>query len=238
MNNLKDKVTNYLAILLVALGALNGFLQTNAGKPIDWVQLVLFVSLATISFVIGKSPNLLTKTSEQVTSENAKTGTVVKALALLIGLSLICNFSQAQNPFKGFFKPVTIESQSQRKSAISITDVAITPNWLFRPTWSINALKLQSDGKQTFSSEFTSPAIGISYQEFTTVNEKPYCQFAVNGLVLFNIDKTTQSPINLGAAVTVGVFNNIISVGAGYDFNPPAPLKGLFALLNISYPLN
>ena len=50
----KDTFTNYLAIVLVILGALNTYLQANAGKSIDWGQLVMFVAAAVISWFTGK----------------------------------------------------------------------------------------------------------------------------------------------------------------------------------------
>lgn len=72
MNNLKDKITTWLAYVLVVVGAVNTFLQANAGKPIDWGQLILFVVAAISSYLIGKAPDGTTKTVAQVTEGNKK----------------------------------------------------------------------------------------------------------------------------------------------------------------------
>jgi hypothetical protein len=71
MNNIKDTITNYAAIILLVVGAVQTFLQANAGKPIDWGQLTLFVIGAVCSYFIGKTPNGQTKTDVQVTAQNA-----------------------------------------------------------------------------------------------------------------------------------------------------------------------
>jgi len=71
-SNLKDKITTYLAYVLVVVGAVNTFLQANAGKPIDWAQLILFVIAAISSYMIGKTPSGATKTVAQVEEGNKK----------------------------------------------------------------------------------------------------------------------------------------------------------------------
>lgn len=69
-SNLKDKISTALAILLVLLGAVNTYIQANAGKPVDYTQLSLFVISAVISYLTGKNPNGSTKTDEQAAKLN------------------------------------------------------------------------------------------------------------------------------------------------------------------------
>ena len=70
-SNLKDVITNYLAVILVILGALNTFLQAHAGQKISWPQLVMFIGGAVIAYFTGKTPAGTAKTTEQVVAQNA-----------------------------------------------------------------------------------------------------------------------------------------------------------------------
>ena len=69
-SNLKDKITTYVSFILVIIGALHTFLQANAGKPIDWMQLTLFIGGAIIAYFTGKTPAGTTKTEGQVIDGN------------------------------------------------------------------------------------------------------------------------------------------------------------------------
>lgn len=54
--NLKDQITNVLAILMVVGGAVNAYLQSNAGD-INWLQLGTAVVVAVVAWFTGKNPN-------------------------------------------------------------------------------------------------------------------------------------------------------------------------------------
>lgn len=69
MNNLKDKITTYLSIILIVVGAVNTYLQSITGD-INWVQLIMFVVSAVIAYFTGKNPNGTTKSVEQVRLQN------------------------------------------------------------------------------------------------------------------------------------------------------------------------
>ena len=152
-------------------------------------------------------------------------------LTIILSLSVAV---MAQSPFKGFFRPVNLDEHTSYKSLGSQT--AYTPTWIFRPTVSINAIKLQptKDEKEFVSSSLQTLGTGVSYQKFIDKEGVAYCELAVNGLVLYNLDYTGKVPINLGAAVTVGVYNNLVSAGLGWDVGQPSP----FILLNVSLNLN
>jgi hypothetical protein len=149
-------------------------------------------------------------------------------ILLLLAITFACS---AQSPFKGFFKPV--KQNVTLKSALLGSG---TSTWLFRPTVSVDAIKLQYvGGEQSFvTSTLQTLGTGISYQNFIDQNGTPYCQLAVNGLVLYNLDLATGTPINLGAGITVGAFNNLISVGAGWFTKEQYPC----IFLNVSVNLN
>jgi hypothetical protein len=215
---MKNWRTTLVGAILAVIIAVQPIITTGA---VDWKA----VGLAALVALLG-----------YLAKDAGVTGTV-KTIALLIGLSLVCNPSQAQSkPFKGFFKPVTtIEQQTKFNGVISIDDGTPKTAWLFRPTITINALKMQYvGGEKTFeNSSLQTLGTGIAYQKYIDLDGTPYCQFAVNALVLYNLDYQSQTPINLGAAITLGVFNNIASAGVGWDAKQKYP----FILLNISYPI-
>jgi hypothetical protein len=229
-SNLKDTITNIVAYILVALGALNTFLQANAGQPINWQQLVLFVTGAVISYLIGKQPNGKTKTPDQVASQNAPTGNVIKMIALLIGLTFASTLAQAQSPFKGFFKPLNEVKQPKTTKSYS-GDITITPasQWLFRPTAQVTGLKLQYvGGTEGFTeSAFTAAGIGISYQKVSVVNGLNYSNLSFNALLNFNYNIQSTAPVKLGGFADVAVFNNLIGLGIGWDAGEKYPYLGL-----------
>jgi hypothetical protein len=155
----------------------------------------------------------------------------MKTIKILVVLLFAGLAVQAQS-FKGFFKPV--EQNKALKAQYEAT--ASTSTWLFRPTIGISAVKMQYvGGEQSFiSTSCQTLGTGISYQKFIDQNGSPYCQLAVNGLVMYNLDFNGSKPVNLGIGATVGVFNNLVSGGLGWDFNQKYP----FILLNFSLNLN
>jgi hypothetical protein len=51
---LKDKITNIGALIVVVVGAINAYLQSQTGDGINWAQLVLAVVVAVIGYFTGK----------------------------------------------------------------------------------------------------------------------------------------------------------------------------------------
>lgn len=54
----KDLISNVLAIILVVVGAVQTYLEATAGQEINWVQLILLIVGALISYFTGKTGNL------------------------------------------------------------------------------------------------------------------------------------------------------------------------------------
>jgi hypothetical protein len=156
-----------------------------------------------------------------------------KTLLITMILSL-SSVIMAQSPFKGFFRPIVLDEHTSLKSLGSMT--VYTPVWIFRPTIGITAMKYQVvSGDETFAvSSLQSLGTGISYQKIVIKDDLPYCQTAYNLLLLYNMDYTGKVPINLGIAATIGLYNNLVSAGIGWDRGQKNP----FILLNISLNLN
>jgi len=157
----------------------------------------------------------------------------MKTLKIITLFLIVTVTVNAQSPWSGFFKPVKVEN-SKLKAIFGQTSTFSI--WLFRPTISLSAIKMQYVGgdKSFENSSLQTLGTGISYQQITTTDAVVYTNLAVNGLVLYNMDFSGTKPINLGIAATVGVFNNLISGGIGFDFGQKYP----FILLNASLNLN
>ena len=136
----------------------------------------------------------------------------MKKLTLLLIL-LLPTLLHAQG-FRGFFQPAdkAIELNTVRS-------VGAAPNmntWMFRPNVFITASAIQFGGGEPVMVSFKSSGMGISYGNFTTVNDKAYCSYSVNASVLTSVILGGETSTEWGAAVTGDVFNKLIGVGVGY----------------------
>lgn len=61
MKNLKDKLTNVLAIIIIIAGVLNTYMQSIGDEPINWYQLVIALVGAVVSWFTGKTADGKTK---------------------------------------------------------------------------------------------------------------------------------------------------------------------------------
>jgi hypothetical protein len=132
----------------------------------------------------------------------------------------------AQNPFKGFFKPV-------EKDLFTNPDIMkyrgiIDPTqgvWLFKFNAEITAVQLEyvKTDKKWVSSPLSSAGPGIGYRHYIQYNGEPYCNFGVNALLLVGYNWTEISTANLTAAGTI-TFMDFVNVGGGYNFTNKAPI--------------
>lgn len=79
MSNLKDNITTIASYLMVAAGAINAYLQINAGKDINWFQLAVTVILAVTAYMTGKNPNGTTKVIDPTTGQQDINPNAVKS---------------------------------------------------------------------------------------------------------------------------------------------------------------
>lgn len=71
MTNLKDTITTIFAVLMVIGGAVNAYLQANAGQAINWYQIVVAVAVAVVAYFTGKNPNGTTKQLDPKTGQQS-----------------------------------------------------------------------------------------------------------------------------------------------------------------------
>jgi hypothetical protein len=76
--NIKFNATTIIAVLIIAIGAVQTFMNANAGKPFDYFGCAMYVLGAVASYFIGTNPNGTPKTPVQVAklNEEAKTTAV------------------------------------------------------------------------------------------------------------------------------------------------------------------
>ncbi len=63
MNNLKDKLSNYAALLVALVEGINIYLQAHSGQPFDWKLFLGAMAVIVIGYLTGKAPNATTKTN-------------------------------------------------------------------------------------------------------------------------------------------------------------------------------
>lgn len=143
----------------------------------------------------------------------------MRKLILILALISFGITATAQDHWKGFFKPVTINPAVKDLGTRAGTSV-----WLFRPTVSISAIQLVWDKttKEFNATSLNSAGFGIGYQHFIDVEGKPYNNFGFNALLLFDIVPTETAPTALSGALTVSAFQ-YLNVGAGYNFGLKTP---------------
>lgn len=137
---------------------------------------------------------------------------------LLSGIGLTASAQTSHT--KGFFKPVSMNPGLKEMG----TKAGGSGIWLFRPTVEISAVQLtwNKTNKNFDASALTSAGMGIGYQHFVDNNGKPYNNFGVNALMLFNVIPTESNPASISGALTLTAFE-YLNVGAGYDFGLKVP---------------
>jgi len=167
--------------------------------------------------IIGSVIGYFTKTVPQ----GAKTAEINKArsfkgfkkaaaILILVGMTGIVS---AQGPFTGFFK-----STDQNIKAIAARqDVpveGITKQMLLRPYVNITAQAYNFKDKTVGS--FLAQGMGLSYGLYSAVNNKAWCNFSVNASLLTQIQLGDVIDTEFGGALSVGLFDNLLSIGTGY----------------------
>jgi len=129
----------------------------------------------------------------------------------LLTLLLLSGPMYAQSAWDGFFKPVDeIYQPTQLKST------GESAEWLFRPSVALVANAIDFSSKDPLSISLNSFGMGISYGKYTIVDDKPYCTYSFNGMLLTTIDIGGVTATQMGAALTVDVFDKRIGAGIGF----------------------
>jgi hypothetical protein len=69
-SNLKDKITNYAALLVAIIEGVSAYWSAHTGQAFDWKQLGFSIVVIIVAWYTGKAPNGTTKTTIQVKNQN------------------------------------------------------------------------------------------------------------------------------------------------------------------------
>ena len=67
--DLKNLITNIIAIISVIIGAVNAYIQSIGEGEINWFQLAMFIIVAIIGWYTGKNAKGSAKTPVQVAKQ-------------------------------------------------------------------------------------------------------------------------------------------------------------------------
>lgn len=153
----------------------------------------------------------------------------MKRLALLLSVLLIGLMGYSQM-FKPLSKVVPYEIKSKGISPVE-GDVILPSVWLPRIAASVSALSVNLSEKGAISKPLSALGFGCSYGKYVVANDKPYCMFSINALLITQIKVGEEYSPKLGGAVTFDVLNKFIGLGVGYVD------KSALLLINVSLPL-
>lgn len=143
-----------------------------------------------------------------------------RLLILVAMLSIAGLSASAQSPWQDFFKPVTVNrvyDQLALRADQGATDESNV--WLFRPAAALTAVAIDLSEKPAVNKSLSSVGIGISYGKFSDIENKAYCTYSINALLLTAIEIGGTQSTTIGGALTVDVFNKLIGGGVGYINN-------------------
>ena len=143
---------------------------------------------------------------------------------------------------QGFFKPV-----EKPLIAADVASPTIVEKWEFRPTVALPALKLvqstRSNGAQIDGLLFTSTGGGVSLQKLkfdsNSGDNKWKSTFSWSPIIiLLSGNLSADNPVDVSYAMNFGFFNNLLTIGGGYDFGAVGDRSRFFAGLSLGISLN
>lgn len=147
----------------------------------------------------------------------------MKKIVLILSTLLFAVSINAQNPFKGFFQ--STNSAVQNELFIRSNDVK--PVILIRTYVSMTASAVQFGGGKPVVNALNSTGIGLTLGKFSDQNGKAYCDWALNGSLLTQVNLNGVQSLTMGGALSVGLFDNVLAVGVGYLDKHPMLLIGV-----------
>jgi hypothetical protein len=159
---------------------------------------------------------------------------LVFLFACLISIS-----AYSQNSFNGFFKPIP---KPDIQNFMDSTDVQIEKKW--RPVVSLPAFKLVESSREDAVIDalvLTSTGGGISYQvlEFDASKDRWKSKFSFSpATILLSGNLTSDNPIDISYAMSVGFFDNLIMLGAGVDLGSVPDRSRFFGMISVGINFN
>ncbi len=140
---------------------------------------------------------------------------------------------------KSFFAPIPKPDEK-----ILPTEGGTKTAWKWRPIVSLPALKLTESSRSDAKVDallLTSTGGGISLQKtfYDKVDKRWKSTFSWSpATILLSGNLSADNPINISYATTVGFFNNLLMIGAGYDLGEVTGRSRFFGVLSIGINFN
>lgn len=207
-----------------------GLIIGHFAVPEKWASVLIYVEKATLGLYtflhwLNLKTNKVSRT--QRTERDLELRGRLKKTLTMVALLLIVGSASAQSPWSGFFKPVKLDQINT--ISLKSTDELSTYAWLFRPSATLTAVAIDFSSGSVKSQSLSSVGLGVSYGKFSTVEDKAYCTYSFNALLLTSVKIGDEQSAALGGAVTVDAFNKLVGFGVGYID------KSLMMLTTISY---
>ena len=174
------------------------------------------------------------RTNKQIVILNQRT---MKHLLFIIPF-LFSSTAYSQSAIDGFFKPIPKPTDQQ----LFDTDVIKQNKW--RPSITLPALKLVESSRDDAVVDalvLTSTGGGISYQmlEYDSKAEKWKSNFSFSpATILLSGNLTSDNPIDISYAMTLGIFDDMIMLGGGIDLGSVTGRSRWFGMISIGVSLN
>lgn len=158
-----------------------------------------------------------------------------RIIFLYLALFGINFFASGQGLFEGFFKPVELGVGAEGGAS---------GTWKFRPTVNIPAFKITESVRpeaEVDVSMLTSVGGGLALQSLgTDQNGKTISKLSWSPITVLMSGNLTNSsnPIDLSVASTIGVFDDVIMFGGGYDLGAVEGRSRWFGLISIGINFN
>jgi|SoiMethySBSTD1v2_1073268.scaffolds.fasta_scaffold492002_2 hypothetical protein len=149
---------------------------------------------------------------------------------------LFCLLIAGLSSHSQFFKPIP------KPGGVGVLAVTKKNEW--RPNVTIPALKIVESSRENAKADallLVSTGGGISWQKLTfdAASNKWRSTFSFSpATILLSGNLAADNPIDLSYAMTVGFFNNLLMVGAGYDLGKVEGRSRFFGLLSIGVNFN
>ncbi len=218
--NWKDILSGVIIAVCMALSNLAATILTGADLSVQ----ILWTTV--VGAVIGYFTKTIPQGEKTAEIARARSFRGLKKAAMIIMLIGFAGIASAQGPFNGFFKP-TDENIKVAASRADVPLKSVQDVWLMRPYVYITAQAYNIKDKTTGS--LIAQGLGISYGKYSTVNEKAWCNLSVNASLLTQVQIGDVVDMKFGGAISVGLFDNLLSIGAGYVD------KNFLLLLGVGY---
>lgn len=229
---------------LIAIGsAITEAIATlTVSGVVNWPLLGKVVLSAVVSYLSAT----LFEGDKQV-STNSSLKPKLTFIFLLLGFGTL--LSNAQGPWKGFFKPASERISINYKLTYKTVESAPTTTWIYTPNFGVVAtiIQLTGDNKVFTTNALNAIATGISLKKYDLSGDNPICTQSYNFMILSRYNSPTistdqvkvpvQQALKWGPAFTVSAFANsplIPNAGIYWEVGQKRPAL----LLNVIFHFN